>query len=371
MRVVHITELYPPRAHPIASHVQGLAHRQGAQGVAVHVLTATPLDAGEPHQSRYRASTTDAPGVRVHRLASPLSFGLPVVPGGKAMVERALGLLRPDVVHLHLPGPSPFGYDAARAARGMDLPLAITAYSGAAETFSKFAVRLTGWATAGVATSGVCHAAAVVAGEVFGGSATVLPWGVDLEKWRAAGQRRTHCPDLRVLIYASDQAKRFDAALAQVQGVTVTAVGPQATQIKEAHTHLENAPVEVVPTLSEDHDIYISAAQLDPYAAGAVASGMIVIGPYGANIEDVIGGGGVPDEAGARAGGFLTDTPASIASAITLLDQSPRLRKRMVEANLNAPTDSSDWAAVVGKAEALYAQAQEQRDRFAMAEPTR
>lgn len=363
MRIVHITEHYPPRNHPISTQVQGLAHRQGGQGHAVHVLAASPMDIVEPHQSRYRVSTTDAPGVRVHRLASPLSFGFPVLPRGKATVERALGLLRPDVVHLHLPGPSPFGYDAARAVRGMDLPLAITAYSGAPETFAKFAVRLAGWATAPVATSGVSEAVAYQTQEVFGGHHMVVPFGVDLAQWRRAGRKRRPHRDLRVLIYAGE-GKKIETAIQDLTGVAVSVIGPNAHHVKSASVSLGDPPHEVIPALGEDHDVYVSTTQLDPHVAGAIASGLIVLGPQGSRVEELIGGGGVVGEPGARVGGFVTTTPETLRAALVSLADSPRLRQRMVEANQHLHVASHDWDQVLNTAKELYTHARYQRDRL-------
>src|SRR5699024_12765511 len=62
----------------------------------------------------------------LHRMASPVTFGVPVHPRGRALIAKALRLLRPDVVHVHAGVVSPFAYDGARAARSAGLPLAIT-----------------------------------------------------------------------------------------------------------------------------------------------------------------------------------------------------------------------------------------------------
>lgn len=370
MRVVHITDTYLPANHPIAAQVAGLARRQGARGDAVHVLTASPLRAAEPGKSRFRTSTTDAPGVRVHRLASRLALGRAVLPRGRATIERALGLLRPDVVHLHLPGPSPFGYDAARAARAMDLPLLITAYAGSPETFSSFAVRVAGWSSAPVVTSGVnSHVAAQVA-EIFGEDTPLtLQLGADLEPWWMAGQGRTEREVVRVLVHAGRRTKRIAEGIASARAqegerLSVTAIGPEAGVLAGADIELGDAPAEVWPVLAAEHDVYVSAEMLDPHAAGAAAAGMVLVGYRGTAVEDLTGGGGIVGETGARVGGFLIDSATDTGEAILKLADSPTLRTRMRAGILSASSPAAhDWAAVLATADDLYDAARERMSR--------
>ncbi len=299
---------------------------------------------------------------------------MPVLPRGRATIERALKLLRPDVVHLHLPGPSPFGYDAARAARGMDLPLVITAYAGGPETFSKYAVRIAGWATAPVATSGVNSLVATQAAEVFGdGSPSVLPLGTELSLWVSAGAQWRKHQDLRVLVHGGDRAKWMDlgvdAALARVSDrVTVTESGPNVGALKGADTSLGDAPAEVFPALASEHDVYVSAAVLDPHAAGAAAAGMILIGAHNSGVVDLVGGGGVQGEPGARAGGFLVRTAEDTERAILKLAESSELRERMRAANLEESWAQElkrhDWVRVLDAADGLYADSRDRVRRY-------
>lgn len=372
MRIVHITDIYPPRVHPIAGQVAGLARRQGARGDTVHVLAATPLDAVEPGRDRFRTSTTDAPGVRVHRLASPLALGLPVLPRGRATVERALRLLRPDVVHLHLPGASPFAYDAARAVRGLDLPMVISGYSATPEAFSKFAVKVTGWANVPVVTSGAHWAVATLAAEVFGDDdARLLPLGLPRQAWVDAGQRWRGGSQLRVLVRAGDLAKKFapgiTAANRSGAPLTVTVVGPHADDILEADVVLGDAPAEVMAPLAADHDVYLSAATLDTHEAGAAAAGMALIGPLTSATADLVGGGGIAGEVGARAGGFLVESAEVVGEYLTVLAGSAELLERMrtgIRVASPAADLPHDWAQVVAAADALYATARARVERF-------
>lgn len=374
LRVVHITETYPPRRHPISDQVAGLARRQGAAGHAVHVLVATPLEEAEPGKDRFRTSYTDAPGVRVHRLASRLALGLPVLARGRASIERALGLLRPDVVHLHLPGTSPFGYDGARVARVMDLPLVFTSYSAAPETFSKYTVRMAGWSSAPVATSGVTLPAALAAAETFGDDAgRLLPLGTDVAAWQTAGDRREPAPELRVLVHASEPVRRLTAAFteaaASVGGrLRITAVGPYAKDIPEPDLMLGDAPAEVYPALAENHDVFVSAAALDRHVAGAAAAGLILIGAPGTLAADLLSESGAEDEAGIRPGGFLIAGSADLSHALIKLTESVTLRERMRESTLDHAASLADapahWPNIECAADELYALARTRVGEF-------
>src|SRR5699024_544359 len=259
----------------------------------------TPLEAAEPGKSRFRASATDAPGVRVHRLASRLAFGLPVLPRGRATIERALRLLRPDVVHLHLTVVSPFGYDAARATRGLDLPLVITWYSvlDGPEALARFGLRVAGWQTAPFVPSGASEAITASVARAFSREdARRIPLGTDLEPWRRRLPSQPASPadlgrprGLRVLINALD-ARGLAAARAALAEPTVlaepvlldiTVTGAAASglpaDLLDEVTVIPDAPAGVLPVLARDHDVYISAGALDPHAAGARAAGIDVL----------------------------------------------------------------------------------------------
>jgi len=370
-RIVHITDSYPPHRHPIAEQVAGLARHQGGQGDAVHVLTATPLEAAEPGKSRFRASATDAPGVRVHRLASRLAFGRPVLPRGRATIERALRLLRPDVVHLHLTVVSPFGYDAARASRGLDLPLVITWYSvlDGPEALARFGLRVAGWQSAPFVPSGASEAITASVARAFSREdARLIPLGTDLEPWL----RRTPAPPaspadlarprgLRVLINALDDrglaavhgalAARTElaapTALAESGLLDITVTGAAASGLPSdllgEVTVIPDAPAEVLPILARDHDVYISAGALDPHAAGARAAGIDVLAfsnTSGADTATVVEGA------------------AELAAALTAAAHESSVRA--IAHPAAATSEEGSWASVIAHARAAYRAAKDQ-----------
>lgn len=98
MRILHLTDHYPPVLGGIETHVAALGQRQAHRGDDVTVLTSTPSTADG------RRSLDTGP-LTVHRARSVLD-------------RRSLDLGAFDVVHAHLSVVAPFSSPvAARAAR--------------------------------------------------------------------------------------------------------------------------------------------------------------------------------------------------------------------------------------------------------------
>ncbi|HEY6934181.1 MAG TPA: glycosyltransferase family 4 protein [Marmoricola sp.] len=113
MRILHISDMYPPRLGGIEAHVHGIAHRQAARGDEVTVLTRTPADAEHRH-------VDDAGAVRVWRVRS-INEG----------VDRALagGTAAFDVVHAHVSSFAPFTSPVAARLTRRGLPTVVTVHS--------------------------------------------------------------------------------------------------------------------------------------------------------------------------------------------------------------------------------------------------
>lgn len=193
VRIVHVSDCFPPRTGGIETQVSDLATRQAAAGHEVHVLTATLGADGE------RGGVVDrVAGVDVHRLGARLPFALPVNPVlGPRLVRAALTEIEPDVVHVHAGVLSPFAYDGARLALAAGLPTALTWHCMLDGTVPalRTAVRATGWPAARAALSAVSSAAAARVEEVFGVDVGVVPNGMDLELWAPAASRTTERPE--------------------------------------------------------------------------------------------------------------------------------------------------------------------------------
>ena len=109
MRILHVTDHYPPVLGGIETHVATLAARQAARGDEVVVLTATPATADGRH-------CHDAGPVTVRRArtvvdASPFDF------------------TAYDVVHAHVPVLAPFASRMAAIAAHRGVPTVVTVHS--------------------------------------------------------------------------------------------------------------------------------------------------------------------------------------------------------------------------------------------------
>jgi phosphatidylinositol alpha 1,6-mannosyltransferase len=188
MRIVHVSDCYPPRLGGIETQVRALAVRQAEAGHDVHVITATPGD-------QLREGTEVLDGVVVHRTTARMPADLPVHPRVRSVVRGVLGpggeAEGADAVHVHGGVVSPFAYPAAKVARDLDLPTVVTIHGVWGGVFSP-AVRaadlVTRWSRWGVLLTAVSEAAADPIRAVVGPGVHVgiIPNGIDVGDWRVA-----------------------------------------------------------------------------------------------------------------------------------------------------------------------------------------
>jgi len=188
VRIVHVSDCYPPRLGGIETQVRALAVRQAEAGHDVHVITATPGD-----ERRHGTEVLD--GVVVHRTTARLPADLPVHPRVMSVVRAVLApggeAGGADAVHVHGGVVSPFAYPAALVARRLDLPTVVTIHGVWGGVFSP-AVRLadlvTRWSRWGVLLTAVSEAAADPIRAVVGPGVPVgiIPNGIDVDSWRVA-----------------------------------------------------------------------------------------------------------------------------------------------------------------------------------------
>ncbi|TDE97598.1 glycosyltransferase family 1 protein [Occultella glacieicola] len=387
MRIVHVSDCYAPRVGGIESQVEDLATHQGAAGHAVHVLTATALgrDAVEQGRSRYRTTTTEAAGVRVHRIASPVTFGLPVHPSGRALVRRALEILRPDVVHVHAGVVSPFAFDGARAARDLGLPLAITWHCmlDGVEPAVRLGARAGGWSEAALAPSAVSTVAAErVAHALRRDDVTVLPNGLDLAPWRAAARgtpgpvapadpgvlrvvatqrlapRKRAVPLVRLVGAAAETLGRDGRGRPRIR-LSIAGSGPAeaalraeiaAAGLEDVVTLLGRVPREVLPTLYRDQDVFVAPARLEAFGIApleARAAGLAVVANAGTGIGEFVADG---------VDGLLRTGDAGLTGALVDLASDPGLLARIREHNARV-APAVGWPDVLARADELYMRA--------------
>ncbi len=405
MRIVHVSDCYPPRTGGIESQVHDLAAQQAGAGHAVHVLTATRAEDGS-----LRTTSDESTGVRVHRMASAVTFGVPVHPLGGRLVTRALLRLRPDVVHVHAGVVSPFANDGARAARALGLPVVITWHCmlTGAEWWVRPGARLTGWRDAPVALTAVSRVAADrVAAALGRDDVAVVTNGLDLTPWRAVAVSGTAIPSeadpepgtasvagqapgsavessdaddgpralrvvatqrlaprkrsvalVRAVARAADELGPGRAGRSRIR-LTIAGAGPEAGLVRreaerrgigEAVTLLGRVDRADLPTLYGGQDVFLSAVELEAFGIAALearAAGLIVVARRGTGITEFVVDG---------VDGLLGDDDTGLAESLVLLAADVTLR-RQLHAHNRAVPPTADFVDVMAAAEREYARA--------------
>ncbi len=383
MRIVHVSDCFAPRVGGIENQVHDLGVQQAKAGHAVHVLTATATERGSegPGGSRYRASKTESEGLRVHRLASPLTFGVPVHPRGRAMIHRGLRLLEPDVVHVHAGVVSPFAWDGVRAARALELPTVITWHcvlEGVQRLF-RMGTKVTRWKDDNFALSAVSDVVARQLHDIFGREdIAVVPNGLDLGPWRGAAAKRESSDHGVLRVVASQRLAHRKRPMALVRilqrvhqrlgpgpggeariQLTIAGDGTSAGAVRTAiadagleHvvTMLGQVPRELLPTLYRDHDVFLSPVHLEAFGIAALearASGLAVVGMADSGIAEFVAHGSE---------GLLNADDQGIEDSLVRLAQNPAWLQEIVQHNVGNPPPFG-WEDVLDRVDDVYARA--------------
>lgn len=378
MRIVHVSDCYPPRTGGIESQVRDLATHQALAGDAVHVLTATADE-----QGRRRSTTTEAGGVRVHRMASAVTFGLPVHPLGGRLVHSALVRLEPDVVHVHAGVVSPFAHDGARAARALGLPLVITWHCmlTGAESLVRLGARLTGWHDAPAALTAVSGVAAGrVAAALGRDDVRVVTNGLDLEPWLAAASGHVDRGDgpLRVVATQRLAPRKRSVPLVRVFADALERLGPDHAGRRRAHLTVVGGGPDAVgvrreverlgvgdavtlrgrvdraslPALYAHHDVFLSAVELEAFGIAALearTAGLAVVARAGTGLTEFVADG---------VDGLLAPDDDALAENLALLGSDVALLRQMTAHN-RAVAPAAAFTDVLEAARREYARAAE------------
>jgi glycogen synthase len=373
VRIAHLSDCYPPRLGGIETQVHGLAQRQRASGHEVSVLTATPGAKGERH-----VAVEVVDGVRVHRLAVRLPFGLPVNPFAPRAVRSLLLSGRYDVVHVHAGVVSPFAYDALDVALDLGLPTVVTWHCmlGRSEPLLRRWQRRRGLGSRPVAFTAVSALAADPVRRVLGGDVevSVLPNGVDVEAWRAAPAPSSldegGVPGEVCLVSAMRLTRRkrplplvrmVARARAQVPAgiplrLVVLGDGPARRSMERQARRLGVAGLvelrgrvdaERLRELYRTADVYVAPARLESFGIAALearAAGLPVVARADSGVREFVTDG---------VEGLLAGDDAAMADALTRLVADPALRQRISAYNRANPP-LTDWAYVQGRADEEY-----------------
>ena len=369
-----LSDCYLPRLGGIEVQVHDLASRLIGRGHEVVVFTATAGSRGE------RGGFVDrVDGVEVHRLAVRLPFELPVNP-------MAPGLLRPrldgggfDAVHVHMGVVSPFAVDCTRVATELGLPTAMTWHCmlGPLEPFIRAAGYVRGWAASGVVMSAVSAVAAEPLQRLVGseGLVTVLPNGIDVEKWALApGQIPLREPgdSVRVVsamrLAARKRPLPFLRTMARVRSlvppdigirVEIFGDGPDLGRLRRfVVAHDMGGWVRLRGRVTRQElrgryaasDIFVAPAPLESFGIAALEArtvGLPVVGRSGSGVQEFVTDG---------LNGYLAADDEAMAAALVRLIVDAPLRESMTAYNRGTAPEQS-WGRILDGAEAEYARA--------------
>lgn len=372
MRIVHVTDCYLPRLGGIELQVHDLAQRQAAMGHDVTVLTTTAGDRG--------AGDGPVEVIRVtRRRADAESIGY------RASFNAAAGLVGDldcfDLVHAHASCFSPLSFLATIQASERGVPTATTLHSLWARSSVYFAAahHLVRWGRHPVAWSAVSNVAAGPLREIVAGSAsatspppvTVLPNGVDADRWKVVHERGP-VSTLRIVAVARlARRKRIRQLLEIVKvvhdglpaglglDVNILGDGPERGEIERyLRRHRMEPWVHLLGRRERDEirevfarsDLFVAPATLESFGIAALearCAGLPVLALAGTGVEDFVAHGRE---------GWLVDSDAAMVQMISSLARSRDVLDHVARHNRSAPPSIS-WERVLDACEGLYQRA--------------
>lgn len=113
MRILHVSDCYPPRLGGIETQIAGLVHEQKKHGHEINVLTLTP---GPSEES-------------VQRLRPHVSNSVLIRFGSTRSIRAAYEDFKPAVIHAHVGSGAWLGWAAVRYAKAQGVPLVLSIHS--------------------------------------------------------------------------------------------------------------------------------------------------------------------------------------------------------------------------------------------------
>ena len=349
MRILHLTDHYPPVMGGIEAHVTGLAHRQALSGDSVTVLTSTPRTAeGE--------TSADTGPVQVIRARS-------LMEGLRTNVEDF------DLVHAHVSVVAPFTAPLVGVLSRRGVPTVVTVHSlwSGMGPVPTWAAALTGMRGAPVVWTAVSRvAASEVRRRLRGGTPVhVIPnaveapprlvtpptsdGGVRLVSTMRIAHRKRPLELLRIFDHVRDGA-RVPVTL------TIVGDGPLREGVERLARRMDLghwirvtgrlAPARVLDELARS-DVYVAPAMLESFGLAALEArgvGLPVVGRLGTGLADFIEDG---------LDGLLCANDTEMAAALVRLVDDVALRRRMSEHNRTVEHGMS-WTHSLDTHERIY-----------------
>lgn len=355
VRILHVTDHYPPVMGGIESHVASLADRQAIRGASVTVLTSTPRSA----QGR---TSADRGPVEVIRARS-------LIDGHRIRSEDF------DVVHAHVSVVAPFTAPLVAVFARRGAPTVVTVHSlwSGMGPVPTLAAALTGMRSAPVTWTAVSRLASsqvrrrlprAVAVEVIGNAVDVQPRGatppddgvVRLVSTMRLAHRKRPLELIRMFARVRESTSR---------PVTLTIVGDGP--LREGCDRLARRlgvsdcvrvtgrllPGDVLSELARAQ-VYVAPAMLESFGLAALEArgvGLPVVGRLGTGLADFITDG---------VNGLLRPYDAGMADAIARLVDDGGLRWRISEHNRSVDHGLT-WSRSLDAHERVYALARGER----------
>ncbi|MCA1818494.1 MAG: glycosyltransferase family 4 protein [Halobacteriales archaeon] len=366
MRILAATPYYSPEGGGLERYAHGILSRLAGRGHDVEAMAFTSQEVGKEERD----------GVRLRRLRPTLRAGNTPVGGFAAEFRSNIRRMRPDIVVVHTPVPSP-AQAAARAARREGVPYAVTYHAGLLRGSSPIlgaVAALDRWTLERRMLDG---AAALVAVGPYvrdhalrrhGARTTIVPPGVDAAQfspgpggdgrtvlfvgplsssyrwkgvdvlWQAFAEVRRRVPGARLrIVGAGDRAAEFLGLAAKADGIEILGRVPD----ERMPDLYREAAVTVLPSLTDAESFGMVLAEANACGRPVVAS-------------DV---GGIPDFVRDGDNGYLArpGDAAHLADRIVAVLEAPDAAAEMGRRGRARVVAEHDWEKLAERTEAVLA----------------
>jgi glycosyltransferase involved in cell wall biosynthesis len=365
MRIAHVTDFYLPRLGGIEMHVSDLAGRQYAAGHDVTIVTSSPA-AGCNDAADTPTVVRVTEGYRRPRAIHPAA----PFAGARLLLDGDF-----DVVHVHVGTGTPLAFWGALRCSRAGIPTVVTVHSlwDWAHPIFWLLNAIAGYSRLPIRWTAVSQAAATDVQRVVrsGGVVTVLPNGIDPERWDVGQAPRDADDVLLVGVMRLALRKRpkhllkmLRAARAAVPAdVRMRAVivgdGPARPALERyLRDHGMTDWVSMPGRQSRDEirdlyrraDVFVAPADLESFGIAALearCAGVPVVAKAGNGIAEFVRDG---------RDGLLVADDAGMTAAIVRICTQPLLR-RALAGHAEAGTSPVSWTTTLALTEAAYEEA--------------
>jgi glycosyltransferase involved in cell wall biosynthesis len=365
MRIAHVTDFYLPRLGGIEMHVSDLARRQHALGHDVTIITSSPSDG---HRD-------PADGPTVVRVTDHLRHPRPIHPAALSTGARLWLNDDFDVLHVHAGTGTPLAFWAALTGSRAGIPVVVTVHSlwDWAHPIFWLLNAVAGFSRRPIRWTAVSEAAAKDVQRVVrsGGPVSVLPNGIDPERWQVTPVPREGDDVLLVAVMRLTVRKRPKHLLKMLRAarrgvpkdVRLRAIivgdGPARPALeKYLRRHGMNDWVSLPGRQGRDQirdlyrraDVFIAPADLESFGIAALearCAGVPVVAKAGNGISEFVRDG---------RDGLLVADDAAMTAAIVRLSTQPLLR-RALAGHAEATTSPVTWSRTLDLTAAAYDEA--------------